>query len=188
MLCRFVCLLSKSKFSRAYLVAIYKYASYICPSFMVPKIKNITIVFLAGLLFFATAGVTVVNFCCSDCLESQTSKNGHTMDGKHQSENMPTDCCCGHAGADNNKEDAMGTHVSKLADDCCSIVRLTTDVGNRADLAGLQNLVAGYFIHIIPSSFIFNQNKLSYNSVLSCRDVIPRLPREYLSLIRMLII
>lgn len=154
------------------------------------KYRNILILFLATIVFFVGAGITVVDLCCSGCIDKVMSMQLHSEDCSMDEMIAETPSCC-------STEDHSMSHSedvekapcpSEHADKCCEAKRVSMDL----DRSVFQpNLLQSMVWTIVPS-FISNVLLVSDNNesliIGEARDPIPIPPRNYLSLIRVLII
>lgn len=126
------------------------------------KYRNILVLSLATIMFFVGVGVTVVDLCCSGCSQEENISMNHP-DG--------TPLC-------------MNAHLSK----CCEIKRISIDLDHSVYH---PNLLYSMAWTMIPA-FVFDHLLISDNKGLLVReeaqDPVPIPPRNYLSLIRVLII
>lgn len=148
------------------------------------KYRNILVLFLAAIVFFVGAGVTVVDLCCSKCVGQVMSMNIHMDDCMKAEMKTESPSCCSQ---ENHSEDAS-LCVSGHTNKCCEAKRVSIDINHTVSQTSLLHLM----VWTLVRSFICNSLLVSDNNesllVAESRDPIPIPPRNYLSLIRVLII
>lgn len=146
---------------------------------MYKKFSNLLIALLASLIFLVGAGVTVIDLCCTSCINTLVSINKDKGMCEDMRMSLDSDSCCG-------KE---SHHSQEKQGDCCTIERISVDLDH------------SIFKPIISSPFVWcadlmsnltqtiepNVDNLGFEND-RYRPPIPIPPREYLSLIRILII
>lgn len=153
------------------------------------KYRNILVLFLAAIVFFVGAGVTVVDLCCSRCIDQVMSMQLHTEDCSMTEMKTESPSCCSQKDHDmQHSTDAASCVSNGHADKCCEAKRVSMDL----DRSVYQpNLLQSMVWTMVPA-FISNYLLVSDNNELlvvgEARDPIPIPPRNYLSLIRVLII
>lgn len=151
--------------------------------------QNIILVIAAATIFLTGAGVTIINYCCTSCSgQTLIMAQQHAccvMD--HEQHTNTATSCCATTGSDSH--DACET--STLSGEThCQASRLSIDI----DAASFRPHVATPFIWISDNSLTLTSALLPDNtaefadhySLFKSPPDIP--PREYLSLIRVLII
>ncbi|MDU1889821.1 MAG: hypothetical protein E6767_03960 [Dysgonomonas sp.] len=143
--------------------------------------QNIILIIAAVTVFFTGTGVTIMNFCCSNCAEQTFfMTQAHTC-CLEAAENKS--CCSSHQEATDYSD-----HCYKN-DSHCKASRLSVDI----DSSTSRPHVITPFVWVADAAWILPINILP-SRVDSAVDTIqfespPKiLPREYLSLIRVLII
>lgn len=155
---------------------------------MKQKIYNISLYLLVAVIFLGGSGFTVVNFCCSSCIESFFSDVSFEKTCAHQDEKLTQKSCC----SDLQQASAIINNVFFDSDGniCCGAERVSFDI----DLRFYKPDVSSHSLSMtIPftSGFLCHINKPTiHNNRLSfpLKDAIPINPREYLSIIRILTI
>lgn len=154
------------------------------------KYHNILVLFLATIVFFVGAGVTVIDLCCSRCVDSVMSMTLHSSDCSMAEKMAKSPSCCrsGDHAMDYSEKtvscEGEHTHTGK----CCEARRVSIDLDHSVYQ---PNLLHTMVWTVIPS-FISNALLASDTStpliIDEAQEPIPILPRNYLTLIRVLII
>lgn len=152
------------------------------------KYHNILVLFLAAIVFFVGAGVTIVDLCCSKCVDNVMSMRLHPDDCSMAEMKIETPSCCSleDHSIDHSEDAALcaSGHTGK----CCEAKRVSIDLDRSVYLPNLLHTM----VWTIVPAFISNFHLISdTNEPLiagEARDPIPIPPRNYLSLIRVLII
>ncbi len=150
--------------------------------------QNFILIIAAATVFFTGAGVTIINYCCNSCSEQTLfMTEQHTCCSlEHQKAEQKGDCCSMHKDVSHNEscEDTSFTQ-----DISCTTSRLSIDI----DASSFRPIVSVPFVWIsdvsptIPLSILTDNSLYTQdNSIFESPPDIP--PREYLSLIRVLII
>lgn len=152
---------------------------------MKKEVKHIVILFLAATIFFVGAGVTIVDLCCSRCADSFMSMSESADDCMQHSDmmRMSDDCCAQKA---HPKSTACDTHHSDKSD-CCKKERLSIDLNNTIYKHSLSDAMVWSLVALSNNSSLFLSSCDKYIQP----DVVEQItipPRDYLSLIRILII
>ncbi len=142
------------------------------------RYRNILVSFLAAILFFVGAGVTVVDLCCSACVEDVKPMSPHPEGcSMKEIKTVPSTCCT-------QNTDCVKEHTGR----CCVAKRISIDL----DYSSSQPSLLQSIVWTIVPCFISCIHTSSHNNELlvvdETRDPIPIPPRNYLSLIRVLII
>lgn len=148
------------------------------------KYRNILVLFLAAIVFFVGAGVTVVDLCCSRCIEQVMSLNVHKGDCMKTEMKAEAPSCCSHY---NHSEDAT-LGVSEHTDKCCEAKRVSIDINYTVKQANLLHSMVWTLVPSFISNFLLIADNNEPLLIAEARDPIPIPPRNYLSLIRVLII
>lgn len=147
--------------------------------------QRVILLIAAVAMFFTGAGVTIVNYCCTSC-SGQTlfMTEQHICCAEEHHETEDESCC-------STKETPRDTCKSDAytVDNHCTATRLSIDI----DASSFKPHVAIPFVWISDATFAIAASILSarteraddYSSFKSPPDIPPR---EYLSLIRVLII
>lgn len=153
---------------------------------MKQKIYNILLLFVATTIFFVGAGVTIVNFCCSDCVANIFSHGGSDNLCKMEKMEVEDHSCC----SDEQQTDNHFVFSDKSHTECCDAERISYDIDHRFYKPDISNHLLSAFSIISTYCFIANTDHYlsSYDSFFEISNTIPISPREYLSRIRVLII
>lgn len=151
-------------------------------------LQNILVVCLAVLVFFTGAGVTVVNLCCPDCFNNLISINNVNRECRHAPVTYEEQhSCC--SSAEHSVEQENIFCFEKSDNGCCEIERISIDIENRVYKPVQDNISSLYSAFLLFASYIQTTVVTESISEYNCyKDVIPILPRDYLSLIGVLII
>lgn len=149
------------------------------------KVNHIVILFLAAIIFFVGAGVTIVNLCCSKCTDNLLTMSESAGDCMKHSDmmKMSGDCCAEKAHTENTSCDTH--HADKS--DCCKKERLSIDLNNTIYKHSLSDAMVWVIVALSNNSSLFLSTCDNYVQP----DVVEQItipPRDYLSLIRILII
>lgn len=148
------------------------------------KYRNILVLFLAAIVFFVGAGVTVVDLCCSRCIDQVMSMNIHKDDCLKTEMKAQVPSCCSQS---DHSEDAS-LCVSGHTDKCCEAKRVSIDINYTVKQANLLHSMVWTLVPSFISNFLLIADNNEHLLVAESRDPIPIPPRNYLSLIRVLII
>lgn len=155
---------------------------------MKKRVYNIVVLFLAVAIFFVGAGVTIVDLCCSRCADNFISMaDTDIADDCMQSveTNKVMDDCCSmksHAVEDTGCD----THHADKGD-CCKKERVSIDLDNTIYKHNLSHALVWVAASLFHNSSLF----LTIGEKYLQPDVVDQIsipPRDYLSLIRILII
>ena len=154
---------------------------------MKKKVNHIVILFLAAAIFFVGAGVTIVDLCCSKCADSLLSLSESTGNCVQHSGlmKMPDNCCSEKTNSESLACDSL--HSDKDKSECCKKERLSIDLNNTTFKHSLSNTMVWTIISFSNSGSLY----LSINDKYIQPEVVEQKtlpPRDYLSLIRILII
>ena len=153
---------------------------------------RIILIIAAVAVFFTGAGVTFIIYCCSGCETEQTlvMTKEHscclqkTVAGKSHS------CCASHSDntseSDQTDADACATHMDK---NHCQISRLSADINLSVFRLQVSNpfvWISGTYPALLSGVLCHQVNEGDTYALSESPPIIP--PREYLSLIRVLII
>lgn len=145
-------------------------------------VTKISLVFLSLIISMTGMGTTIANFCCDDCSSHFWSKI-HTETPAGSEKEQKYSCC-----SEKNDEHADNcTHQEEK--ECCSLERQSTTL----DSYHTKPAVTIPFTWVENIPFILTvdlTNRYELESVFGDIDEPPKItsPREYLSLIRILII
>lgn len=151
--------------------------------------QNFILIIAAVTVFFTGAGVTIINYCCNSCSEQTLfMTEQHTCCSlEHQKTEQESDCCSMHK--DVSHDESCESDTSFTQDVSCTTSRLSIDI----DASSFRPIVTVPFVWIsgvsptIPLSILTdNSVYIEGDSIFESPPDIP--PREYLSLIRVLII
>lgn len=152
------------------------------------KYHKILVLFLAAIVFFVGAGVTVVDLCCSGCIDKVISMQLHATDCSMTEMKVESPSCCSEEAHIMDHSEDNSLCISEHTGKCCEAKRVSIDL----DRSVYQpNLLHSMVWTVIPA-FISNVFFISDNDepllAGEARDPIPIPPRNYLTLIRVLII
>ncbi|MBD8387989.1 hypothetical protein [Dysgonomonas sp. BGC7] len=146
------------------------------------------LVILSVTVFFTGAGVTIINYCCSSCSEQTLFVTQHHVCCLQDSSTNDEDSCCDESYKETvNKSCEHGQSYEKI--DHCTASRLAIDI----DSASFRpHVIAPFFwisdVQLIQSILLLS-NKIEVSDNYALFDRPPEIPpREYLSMIRVLII
>ncbi len=155
-------------------------------------VTRIILVIAAVAVFFTGAGVTFIMYCCSGCQAEQTLvvTKAHTCCSQKMIAEESHSCCASHShhtpASSQADADGCTTHIDE---GYCQTSRLSADI----DLSVFRPQVSNPFVWIsdsypvLLSSVLSDQiNDTDTYAQFESPPNIP--PREYLSLIRVLII
>lgn len=142
---------------------------------------------MAVAIFFVGAGVTIVDLCCSSCADSFMSMSepvDNCMQQPSDTSKVTDDCC----STNSHTTEAAGCdkHHSEK-EDCCKKERVSIDLDNTIYKHNLSNAL----VWVVVSLFHTNSLFLTTGEQYLQPDVVDQItipPRDYLSLIRILII
>lgn len=152
------------------------------------RIQNIFILFMAVTVFFVGAGVTIVDLCCSNCVENLMMMNKaddacHNLMGVDSSK---THSCCGD---DSGQDKSMLPCTNKHEGKCCDAERISVDLENRTFKPDIiNNALTWAVVHCQCCCYCHTTDIEDTAGYAEYSDNIPIPPREYLSLLRTLII
>jgi len=150
--------------------------------------QNIILVIAAATVFLTGAGVTIINYCCTSCSgQTLIMAQQHTCCAtSHEQNTDVTASCCATTGSEGH--DLCET-TAYSGETHCQASRLSIDI----DAASFRPHVAIPFVWISDNSLTLASALLpetaefaDHYSLFKSPPDIP--PREYLSLIRVLII
>ncbi len=153
---------------------------------MKKRAYNIVVLFLAVAIFFVGAGVTIVDLCCGRCADSFISM-AEPADDCMQSldtNKVMDDCCATKSPAVENTS-CESHHAEK--GDCCKKERVSIDLDNTIYKHNLSHALVWVVTSLFHNSSLFLATGEKYLQP----DVVDQItipPRDYLSLIRILII
>lgn len=152
---------------------------------MKQKYSKIFVLLLAIVVFFVGAGITVVDLCCANCLENVLAMKNRNSACDITDASLTGHSCCSNTDPANDVSPCTNHHDGK----CCEAERITVDIDHRQTKLQLADSMVWSFVHCYCCCFCHTSD-ISENIYLSeHRDVSPPIPpREYLSLIRILII
>ncbi|MBK5720712.1 hypothetical protein JGH11_07490 [Dysgonomonas sp. Marseille-P4677] len=151
--------------------------------------QSIIIIIVAATVFLTGAGVTVIDYCCSSCGGQTlflTQQHICCIEDTHGNDSEVMSCCSMEKVS---KEDTYD-NVSYTKDPHCSASRVTVDI----DASSFRPHVIIPFVWISDASYhvaltnTLLQRTDSANGFINSKSPPEILPREYLSLIRVLII
>lgn len=153
---------------------------------MKQKINHILLLFLATAIFFVGAGVTIVDLCCSACPDNLISL-AEPKDAciQHLVEVQNVEDCC--AGQSHKMSGDCNTQDHRKGEQCCKKERVSIDLDNTIH----KHKLSTSLVWTVVSLFYNNSLLLSTGESYICPDVVDEVsipPRDYLSLIRILII
>lgn len=148
------------------------------------KYRNILVLFLAAIVFFVGAGVTVVDLCCSRCIEQVMSLSVHKGDCMKTEMKAEVPSCC----SQNSHSEDGSLCVSEHTDKCCEAKRVSIDINYTVKQANLLHSMVWTLVPSFISNFLLIADNNEPLLIAEARDPIPIPPRNYLSLIRVLII
>lgn len=152
------------------------------------KYHNILVLFLATIVFFVGAGVTVVDLCCSGCIDKVMSMQLHASDCSMAEMKTESPSCCSEENHSIDHSEAISPQTSSHADKCCEAKRISMDLDRSVYQPKLLHLMVWTMVpHFISNVLLVSDNNEPL-IVGEARDPIPIPPRNYLSLIRVLII
>jgi len=150
------------------------------------KISNILVLMMAVTVFFVGAGVTIVDLCCTNCVENLVMmKKANSNCHDENAAAAQNHSCCQDEGEDNGMLPCTNKHEGK----CCDAERISVDIDHRTfkpDLAG-SDLVWSV-LHCQCCCFCHTTDIGQKTAYAGYADAVPIPPREYLSLLRILII
>lgn len=155
---------------------------------MKQQYNKILILFLSATIFFVGAGVTIVDLCCSNCLGDITAINNHK--DMACSDDGVTDVETDHSCCTRDETNKRGANFADSAhtDKCCRAERLSADLDSRRHLPHINQVLDSlifYCYYVLPDQV----SNIDRDILLTgYTDIIPIPPRDYLSLIRVLII
>lgn len=156
---------------------------------MKQRIRNIFILSIACLVFFVGAGVTIINLCCINCIPmvfSPKEHNAHCLLVSDLKTSEDTHSCCNENSMPKEDKACTDQHDEH---ECGTTERISVDINNTVFKPTIANpLVWSVMtLHTDLLSCLVS-NTLNYDIGNEGRTPIPIPPREYLSLIRILII
>lgn len=153
------------------------------------KVNNIFIVLIASLVFFVGAGVTIVNLCCGNCISKILSPKEHvshcpSMADLTSHEKMKN-CCSKDAAKTTTDKSCEDKHADE---ECGTSERVSVDLSDTTFKPSIAPLVwCVITLHTDLLNYI-TEPHLNIGVDNDRRAPIPIPPRDYLSLIRVLII
>ena len=155
---------------------------------MKQRIQNIFVLFMAVTVFFVGAGVTIVDLCCSNCIENLILMNkadGNCHDLVAVADMKSHSCCQDDAGQDSNMLPCTNKHEGK----CCDAERISVDLDNRTFKPGIINTALAWaVVHCQCCCYCHTSDIEQTAGYAEYSDNVPIPPREYLSMLRVLII
>lgn len=152
------------------------------------NVQRVILVIIAATVFLTGMGVTVINFCCSSCGEQTLiMTQRHTCcSQENQAETESHKSCCAEKGSLENK-----TSANTFFDDAehCSSSRLSIDIDAssfRPQVTSPLVWLSATLPHTLGYTVSLTLGDTKEYTQLKTPTKIP--PREYLSLIRVLII
>lgn len=152
------------------------------------KYRNILVLFLAAIVFFVGAGVTVVDLCCSKCVDEVMSMNMHMDDCMKAEMKTESPACCSQEDHSMDHSENTSLCVSGHTDKCCDAKRVSMDLDRLVHQPNLLHSMVWTSVPAFISNFLLVSDNNDFFVVGEARDPIPIPPRNYLSLIRVLII
>lgn len=153
---------------------------------MKQPIQKILTLCFAALIFFVGAGFTVVDFCCSGCIEEQFFTQSHGGSCCESAKNeAKTDS---HCATDGVKHTEHSKCTNPHEGECCVSERVSFDLDNRISKIELNNSFVSAFVHCYCCCFCHTEDITESFSGYNYLNTEPIPPRDYLSLIRVLII
>lgn len=151
---------------------------------MKQKANHIVILFMAVAIFFVGAGVTIVELCCSGCADNLISMTESATDCIKQGKaEIQDDCCMAEV---QNADAACDTHHAEK-EDCCKRERVSIDLDNTIYKHSLSSSFVWAFVSLFHSNSLpISTGERYVDPNVTDQVTIP--PRDYLSLIRILII
>lgn len=155
---------------------------------MKQKTNHIILLFLATAIFFVGAGVTIVDLCCSACpdnLISLAEPEPKDVCIQHLKEVQKIDDCCSEKSHEMSVD--CNTPEHHKGEQCCKKERVSIDLDNTI----YKHKLSTSLVWTVVSLFYNNSLLLSTDERYICPDVVDEIsipPRDYLSLIRILII
>ncbi|MDU1905141.1 MAG: hypothetical protein E6772_10185 [Dysgonomonas sp.] len=152
---------------------------------MKTKYRNILVLFLAVIVFFVGAGVTIVDLCCTNCVENVLAMNTHNSACGVLDTEIDKHSCCSNPDTSNDVSPCTSQHEGE----CCGVERIDVDIDHRVFKPDLGDFAVSDFIHCFCCCFCHTHD-IAENivSLSPYSEAIPIPPREYLSLLRVLII
>lgn len=153
---------------------------------MKQKIRNILVLMMAVTVFFVGAGVTIVDLCCTNCIENLITikKTSSNCDEGNKALSQNHSCC-----QDESEGNDILPCTNKHEGKCCDAERISVDIDHRTfkpDLAS-SDLVWSV-LHCQCCCFCHTTDIEQQSVYTGFADAVPIPPREYLSLLRVLII
>lgn len=151
-------------------------------------VQRFILLIAAATIFFTGAGVTIINYCCTDCSGQtliMTEKHTCCAEGQHEVE--PVKSCCSDPEENTNNDSCTNSTFSQ--DMHCTASRLSIDI----DASSFRPHLSAPFVWISEtlsyiSLSISSDNTIYTDDYISFKSPPDIPPREYLSLIRILII
>lgn len=154
---------------------------------MKQPIQKILTLCFAALIFFVGAGFTVVDFCCSGCIEEQFFTQSHAGSCCQSADNQ-TKNDSHHCATDGVKHTEHSKCTNPHEGECCVSERVSFDLDNRISKIDLNNSFVSTFVHCYCCCFCHTEDITESFPGYNYLDTEPIPPRDYLSLIRVLII
>ncbi|MEN9919608.1 MAG: hypothetical protein RL662_2044 [Bacteroidota bacterium] len=157
---------------------------------MKKQICNLFVLLLASLIFLVGAGVTIFDLCCSNCVSNVFSMNAYEVDcnivdnagAKNKS------CCSDPTKLAQDHVTELSHCTNEHEGNCCEVKRISVDIDSRMQQFDLSNSTTLDFLYCYCCSLSYAAAS-AYNSSLSIdKKITPIPPRDYLSLIQVLII
>lgn len=156
---------------------------------MKQRIRNIFILLIASLVFFVGAGVTIVNLCCVNCIPMVFSPKEHTDHCASLAEldsHKEMKSCCNDDSMPKDNKSCTNHHDEN---ECGTTERISVDISNTTFKPVIADPLVWCVMTLhtdLLSSIITQDLDSDINN--EGRPPIPIPPRDYLSLIRVLII
>lgn len=158
---------------------------------MKQRLNKIVLIMLASIVFFVGAGVTVFDFCCSGCINDfislEDSSNSTMLCYESAPPSKESDSCCMEMQASDDTS-ACNADSEQKSDKHCSVERISTDIEHSHIHTQQLTVPFVWFVLAYKSAETKLANISSDKAEENYKLLIPKLPREYLSLIRVLII
>lgn len=143
---------------------------------------------MAVTIFFVGAGVTIVDLCCSNCVENLISiekkKGCHESAAEMIIDAGSHSCCKDDTAQEQGLLPCTNEHDGK----CCDAERISVDLDNRVFKPDVTNHALALLVVHCQCCCFCHTTEIEQTSVYTPYADIPIPPREYLSLLRVLII
>lgn len=151
------------------------------------RIRNIIILGLACILFFVGAGVTIMQICCSSCFDNIVS--ARLCSSEKKAPKKSHSCCTDALPRIEEACSQQKHHLPQDKGNCCKMERISVDlehIPTKTDLARILPFASVYSRYELPCFDCLRNYQCP--GVIKPSDPVPLLPRNYLSLISVLII